>query len=71
MFSLDDRAGNVVTTVALFMAAAFILYMARGAFLILLLALLFAYLLEPLSAGYKSIRGLVRRIALGQLLRCT
>jgi len=47
MFSLDDRAGNVVTTVALFMVAAAILYMARGAFLILLLSLLFAYLLEP------------------------
>lgn len=47
MFSLDDRAGNVVTTVALFMAAAAILYLARGAFLILLLSLFFAYLLEP------------------------
>jgi predicted PurR-regulated permease PerM len=48
MFSLDNRAENVVTTVALFLAAAFILYMARGAFLILLLSLLFSYLLEPL-----------------------
>ena len=47
MFSLDDRAGNVVTTVALFMGAAAILYVARGAFLVLLLSLLFAYLLEP------------------------
>ena len=33
MFSIDDRAGNVVTTVALFLAAAAILYLARGAFL--------------------------------------
>jgi predicted PurR-regulated permease PerM len=47
MFSIDDRAGNVVTTVALFMVAATILYIARGAFLILVLSLLFAYLLEP------------------------
>jgi predicted PurR-regulated permease PerM len=47
MFSLDDRTGNVVTTVALFMVAAAVLYLARGAFLILLLSLLFAYLLEP------------------------
>jgi predicted PurR-regulated permease PerM len=47
MFSIDDRAGNVVTTVALFMVAAAILYLARGAFFILLLSLLFAYLLEP------------------------
>jgi predicted PurR-regulated permease PerM len=48
MFRLDDRAGNVVTTVALFLAATAIVYLARGAFLILLLSLLFAYLLEPL-----------------------
>lgn len=47
MFSLDDRAGNVVTTVALFVGAATILYLARGAFLILVLSVLFAYLLEP------------------------
>lgn len=50
MFSLDDRAGNVVTTVALFLLAAAILYAARGAFLILLLSLFFAYLLEPAVA---------------------
>jgi predicted PurR-regulated permease PerM len=59
MFSLDDRAGNVVTTVALFMAAATILYLARGAFLILLLSLLFAYLLEPAVT-------LVQKHSLGQ-----
>jgi predicted PurR-regulated permease PerM len=47
MFSLDDRAGNVVTTVALFMIAAIILYLARGAFPVLLLSVLCAYLLEP------------------------
>jgi predicted PurR-regulated permease PerM len=47
MLSIDDRAGNVITTVALFVIAASILYLARGAFFILLLSLLFAYLLEP------------------------
>jgi predicted PurR-regulated permease PerM len=47
MVSLDDRTGNVVITVALFVIAAAILYIARGAFLVLLLSLLFAYLLEP------------------------
>src|SRR6266404_3594731 len=47
MFSIDDRAGNVITTVALFMAAVAVLYLARGAFLILLLSILFAYLLDP------------------------
>jgi predicted PurR-regulated permease PerM len=47
MFSIDDRAGNVLTTVALYSTAVIILYVARGAFFILLLSLLFAYLLEP------------------------
>jgi predicted PurR-regulated permease PerM len=50
VFSLDDRAGNVVTTVALFLLAAAVLYIARGAFLILLLSLFFAYLIEPAVA---------------------
>ncbi len=50
MFSLDDRAGNVVTTVVLFLLAAIIVYLARGAFLVLLLSLFFAYLLEPAVA---------------------
>jgi predicted PurR-regulated permease PerM len=48
MLSIDDRAGNVVTTVALFLISAAILYLARSAFFILLLSLLFAYVLEPL-----------------------
>jgi predicted PurR-regulated permease PerM len=50
MFSLDDNTGNAVTTVALFLAAVTVLYVARGAFFILLLSLLFAYLLEPAVA---------------------
>lgn len=50
MFSIDDRAGNIVTTVALFLLAAAILYVARTAFLILLLSVFFAHLLEPLVA---------------------
>ena len=48
MLSIDDRTGNAVTTVTLFLLAAAVLYLARGAFLVLLLSLLFAYLLEPL-----------------------
>ena len=50
MFSIDDRTGNVVTTVALFVLAAAILYVARVAFLILLLSVFFAHLLEPFVA---------------------
>ena len=47
MFSIDDRAGNVITTVILFLIAAAILYLARVSFLILLGAILFAHLVEP------------------------
>ena len=47
MFSIDDRAGNVITTVMIFLIAAAVLYLARGAFFILLLSVLFAHLLEP------------------------
>jgi predicted PurR-regulated permease PerM len=47
MFEIDDRTGNAVTTVALFLIAAGILYRARGAFFVMVLSLLFAYLLEP------------------------
>jgi predicted PurR-regulated permease PerM len=47
MFSIDDRAGNVLTTVALFLIAVTILYLARVAFLVLLGSILFAHMLEP------------------------
>ena len=47
MFAIDDRTGNVVTTVVLFLIVATVLYRARGAFFVLLLSLFFAYLLEP------------------------
>src|SRR5262249_39166709 len=47
MFALDDRTGNVVTTVAVFSVAAVILYMARGVLFFFVLSLFFAYLLEP------------------------
>ncbi len=50
MLSLDDRTGNVLTTVTIFLLAAVILYSARGSLFILLLSLFFAYLLEPAVA---------------------
>lgn len=50
MFTIDDRTGNVVSTAALFGAAAAVLYFARGAFFILFLSLLLAYILEPAVA---------------------
>ena len=61
MFSFDDHTGNVVTTVALFLVAAAILYLARGAFFILLLSLLFAYLLEPAVAFMQRHSRLARK----------
>jgi predicted PurR-regulated permease PerM len=61
VFSLDDRAGNVITTVALFLLTASILYAARGAFFILLLSLFFAYLLEPAIASVQEHSPLFRR----------
>ena len=54
MFSLGDRAGDVLTTVALFLLTAVILYAARGAFLIMLLSLFLAYLLEPWEAKWEA-----------------
>ena len=61
MFSIDDRAGNVLTTVALFLAAAGIFYVARRSFFVLLLSLLFAYLLEPVVAWVQQHSRLVRK----------
>ena len=50
MFRIDDKAGDVVTTVGLFLAAVAVLYLARRAVFVLLLSLLFSYLLEPAVA---------------------
>ncbi len=61
MFSIDDRAGNIVTTVALFLAAAAILYLARTAFLILFLSVFFAHLLEPVVAWIQERSPLSRK----------
>jgi len=47
MFRVDDHTGDVITTAALFVIAATMVYIARGVFLLLVLSLLFAYLLEP------------------------
>jgi len=48
VFALDDRTGNVLTTVALFAAVAAVIYAARATLVVFVLALLLAYLLEPL-----------------------
>ena len=48
MFALDDRTGNVLTTITLFAAVAGLLFAARATLGVFILALLLAYLLEPL-----------------------
>jgi predicted PurR-regulated permease PerM len=47
VLSLDDRTGNVLTTVGLFAAVVAMAYAARATLIVLVLALLMAYLLEP------------------------
>jgi predicted PurR-regulated permease PerM len=47
VLSVDDRTGNVLTTIGLFAAVAGTAYAARGTVVVFVLALLFAYVLEP------------------------
>jgi len=53
--TLDDRTGNVLTTVAVFAAAAVAAFAARTTLVIFVLALLLAYLLEPIVAGVERL----------------
>jgi len=55
MFRLDDRTGSVVTTVAVFAAAAAAAFAARATLVVFVLALLLAYLLEPMVAGIERL----------------
>jgi predicted PurR-regulated permease PerM len=50
MVELDDRTGNVLTTVALFAAVVGIAYAARTTLMVFVLAVLCAYVLEPAVA---------------------
>ena len=50
MFTLDHRAGNVITTVAVFLGIGAVVYLARGTLLIVLVAVLLSYLLEPVTS---------------------
>jgi predicted PurR-regulated permease PerM len=52
---LDDRTGNVLTTIAAFAAVVAVAYVARATLLAFVLALLLAYLLEPLVAGVERL----------------
>jgi predicted PurR-regulated permease PerM len=47
VFALDDRAGNVLTTIALFAAIGGVAYATRATLSLIVVSLLVAYLLEP------------------------
>jgi predicted PurR-regulated permease PerM len=47
VLALDDRTGNVLTTIGLFAIVSAVLYAARATIVAVVLALLLAYLLEP------------------------
>jgi len=51
MIALDDRTGNVLTTIALFATVAAVAYAARTMLVVFVLSLFFAYLLEPSVGG--------------------
>ena len=53
--NLDDRTGNVLTTIALFAAVALVAYATRAILVVFVLSLLFAYLLEPLVGRVEAL----------------
>jgi predicted PurR-regulated permease PerM len=55
MVALDDRTGNILTTVAVFAAVVAVAFAARNTLLVFVLALLLAYLLEPVVAGVERL----------------
>ena len=55
MFALDDRTGNVLTTVALFAAIVGVAFAARASLVVFILSVLLAYLLEPLVAWVQGL----------------
>jgi len=51
VFALDDRTGNILTTIAVYAAVVVAAFLTRSTLGVFLLALLLAYLLEPIVAG--------------------
>ena len=71
MFSLYDRAGNVVTTVALFVVAVSVLSLLGGAFLVLCCLFSLPTCSNPRSRSSNTIHFGVERIALWRSRRAT
>jgi predicted PurR-regulated permease PerM len=55
VLTLDDRTGNVVTTVALFAAVVVAAFVARATLVVFVMALLLAYVLEPMVSGVERL----------------
>jgi predicted PurR-regulated permease PerM len=55
VFAFDDRAGNVATTVVVFAAVVVAAFVARATIVVFVLALLLAYVLEPIVAGVERL----------------
>ena len=55
MLALDDRTGNVLTTIALFATIVAVAFAAKTTIVVFVLALLFAYILEPAVAWVQGV----------------
>src|SRR4030095_9316898 len=53
--ALDDRTGNILTTIVVFAAVVVVAFVARATLVVFVLALLLAYLLEPVVAGVERL----------------
>ena len=55
MVALDDRTGNILTTIAIFIAVVVSAFVARATLVVFVLAMLLAYLLEPMVGGLERL----------------
>jgi predicted PurR-regulated permease PerM len=55
VFTIDNRTGNILTTIAAFAAVVAVVFVARATLVAFVLALLTAYLLEPIVAGLEGL----------------
>jgi predicted PurR-regulated permease PerM len=55
MVALDDRTGNILTTIVVFAAVIVVTLVARATLVVFVLALLLAYLLEPIVAAVERL----------------
>jgi len=63
--ALDDRTGNILTTIAVFAAVVVVAFVARATIVVFIIAMLLAYLLEPIVA---SVERLLPRTPYGRVV---